>query len=125
MRMDYTKCVEFVRKFASPGELHELMRPASKPYRYAHTTIHLTYFSMPDWLAVMSAAKSPEGTGSGDKPIYDVLRAMALESDIGAVVDFMRFDSMEPPERERLFRRLVIGYKLATEWHQRTVSDCL
>ncbi len=125
MRMDYTKCVEFVRKFASRGELHELMRPASKPYRYAHTTIHLTYFSMPDWLAVMSAAKSPEGTGSGDKPIYDVLRAMALESDIGAVVDFMRFDSMEPPERERLFRRLVIGYKLATEWHQRTVSDCL
>jgi hypothetical protein len=125
MSMDYNKCVEFMRKCASRGEFHELMRPASKPYRYMRTTIHLTYFSMPDWLAVMSAAKSPAGTGSGVEPIYDVLRAMALEGDIGAVVDFMRFDSMNPPERERLFPRLVIGYRFAVERHQKTIADCL
>ena len=78
MKMDYTECVEFVRKYASRGELHELMRPASKPYRYTKTTIHLTYFSMPDWLAILSAARWPEGTGSGEEPIRQVLRVMAL-----------------------------------------------
>jgi hypothetical protein len=123
--MDYTKCVEFVRKYASRGELHELMRPASKPYRYAKTTIHLTYFSMPDWLAIISAARWPEGTGSGEEPIRKVLRAMAMESDISAVLDFMSLDRMEPPERERLFRRLVVGYKIAAEGHQKSVADCL
>ena len=125
MKMDYTECVEFVRKYASRGELHELMRPASKPYRYIKTTIHLTYFSMPDWLAVLSAARWPQGTGSGDEPIRQVLRAMALESDISAVLDFMSLDRMAPPERERAFRRLVFGYKIAVEGHQKSVADCL
>ena len=125
MRMDYTKCVEFVRKYASRGELHELMRPASKPYRYIKTTIHLTYFSMPDWLAIISAARWPQGTGSGEDPIREVLRAMAMESDISAVLDFMSLDRMAPPERERAFRRLVFGYKIAAEGHQKSVADCL
>ena len=125
MRMHYTKCVEFVRKYASRGELHELMRPASKPYRYTKTTIHLTYFSMPDWLAILSAARWPEGTGSGEEPIRQVLRVMALESDISAVLDFMSLDRMAPPERERAFRRLVFGYKIAVEGHQKSVADCL
>lgn len=124
-RMDYTKCVEFVRKYASRGELHELMRPASKPYRYTKTTIHLTYFSMPDWLAIISAARSPSGTGAGEEPIRDVLRAMAMEIDISAVLDFMSLNRMEQPERERLFRRLVFGYKIAAERHQKSVADCL
>ena len=124
MRMDYTECVEFVRKYASRGELHELMRAASKPYRYIKTTIHLTYFSMPDWLAIISAAGSPQGTGSGEKPILDVLRAMAMESNVSAL-DFMLLHRMEPPERERLFRRLVFGYKIAAEQHQKSVADCL
>ena len=61
MRMDYTECVEFVRKYASRGELHELMRAASKPYRYIKTTIHLTYFSMPDWLAVFKCCEMAPG----------------------------------------------------------------
>jgi len=61
MRMDYTKCVELVRKYASRSELHELMRPASKPYRYIKTTIHLTYFSMPDWLAVFKCCEMAPG----------------------------------------------------------------
>jgi hypothetical protein len=125
MRMDYTKCVEFVRKHASRGELHELMRPASKPYRYTKTTIHLTYFSMPDWLAILSAARWPQGTGSGEEPIRQVLRVMALESDIDAVLDFMKLDRMAPPERERAFRRLVFGYKIAVKGHQDSVADCL
>src|SRR5712691_5519548 len=125
MRMHYTKCVEFVRQFASRGELHELMRPASKPFRYTKTTIHLTYFSMPDWLAIISAARWPQGTGSGEEPIREVLRAMAMESDISAVVDFMWLNSMEPPERERLFHRLVFGYKMAAKRHQESVADCL
>jgi len=125
MRMDYTECVEFVRKYASRGGLHELMLPASKPFRFTKTTIHLTYFSMPDWLAIISAAGSPQGTGSGDEPILDVLRAMAMESNVSAVLDFMWLNSMEPPERERLFRRLVFGYKIAAERHQKSVADCL
>jgi hypothetical protein len=123
MRMDYTKCVEFVRKYASRSELHELMRPASKPYRYAKTTIHLTYFSMPDWLAILSAARWPQG--SGEEPIRQVLRVMALESDIDAVLDFMKLDRMAPPERERAFRRLVLGYKIAANGHQDSIADCL
>jgi hypothetical protein len=110
--MDYTRCVEFVRQHASRGELHELMRPASKPYRYTKTTIHLTYFSMPDWLAILSAARWPQGTGSGEEPIRQVLRVMALESDIDAVLDFMKLDRMAPPERERAFRRLVLDTRL-------------
>src|SRR5882757_551718 len=125
MKMDYTECVEFVRKHASRGELHELMRPASKPYRYTKTTIHLTYFSMPDWLAIISAARSPQGTGSSEEPIREVLRAMAMESDISAVLDFMSLNRMEPPEGERAFRRLVFGYKIAAEGHQKSVADCL
>jgi hypothetical protein len=125
MRMDYKKCVEFVRKYASPGELQELMRPASKPFRYTKTTIQLTYFSMPDWLAIISAARWPQGTGSGEEPIREVLRAMAMESDISAVLDFMSLDRMEPRERERAFRRLVFGYKIAAEGHQKSVADCL
>jgi hypothetical protein len=125
MRMDYTKCVEFVRKYASRGELHELMRPASMPYRYTKTTIHLTYFSMPDWLAILSAARWPQGTGSGEEPIRQVLGAMAMESDISAVLDFMSLDRMAPPERERAFRRLVLGYKIAVEGHQKSIVECL
>jgi hypothetical protein len=123
--MDYTKCVEFVRKYASRSELHELMRPASKPYRYAKTTIHLTYFSMPDWLAILSAARWPQGTGSGEKPIREVLTAMVLESDFDAVLNFMMLDGMAPPERERTFRRLVVGYKIAVKGHQDSVAKCL
>jgi hypothetical protein len=123
--MDYTECVEFVRKFASRGGLHELMLPASKPFRFTKTTIHLTYFSMPDWLAIISAARWPQGTGSSEEPIRDVLRAMAMESDISAVLDFMSLNRMEPPARERLFRRLVFGYKIAAERHQKSVADCL
>src|SRR5262245_31592478 len=106
MRLDYKKCVEFVRKYALPVERHGLIGAASKPYRYQKTTIHLTYFSMPDWLAVISAARWPQGTGSGEEPIRDVLGAMAMESDISAVLGFMRLDGMEPTGRERLFRSL-------------------
>ena len=124
MRMDHAKCVEFVRRYAFPGELHGLMQAASKPYRYKRTTIHLTYFSMPDWLAVVSAAASPAGTESGTEPIVDALRAMATEGDL-SILDFLLFDVMEPSERERLFRRLVIGYRMATEQHQKSVADCL
>jgi hypothetical protein len=50
---------------------------------------------------------------------------MALESDISAVLDFMSLDRMAPPERERAFRRLVLGYKIAAEGHQKSVADCL
>jgi hypothetical protein len=50
---------------------------------------------------------------------------MALESDITAVLDFMSLDRMAPPERERTFRRLVFGYKIAVEGHQKSVADCL
>jgi len=100
------------------------MQAASKPYRYKRTTIHLTYFSMPDWLAVVSAAASPAGTESGTEPIVDALRAMATEGDL-SILDFLLFDVMEPSERERLFRRLVIGYRMATEQHQKSVADCL
>src|ERR1700730_7183971 len=125
MRMNYEKCVEFVRKHASRGELHELMQPASKPYRYAKTTIHVTYFSMPDWLVILSAARWPQGTGSGEEPIREVLRVMALESDIDAVLDFMKLDGMAPPDRERAFRRLVFGYKIAVKGHQDSVAYCL
>ena len=50
---------------------------------------------------------------------------MALESDIDAVLDFMKLDRMAPPERERAFRRLVLGYKIAAEGHQKSVADCL
>jgi Effector protein len=123
MRMDFDKCVELVRKYGSRDDPRELMKAASKPYR--KTKIQLTYLSMPDWLAVMSAARSPAGTGSGEEPIYDALRGMAWESDIGAVLDFMWFDSMQPTQRELLFHRLVVAYKFAVERHQKTIADCL
>ena len=50
---------------------------------------------------------------------------MALESDIDAVLDFMKLDRMAPPERERAFRRLVLGYKIAANGHQDSIADCL
>ena len=50
---------------------------------------------------------------------------MALESDIDAVLDFMSLDRMAPPERERAFRRLVLGYKIAANGHQDSIADCL
>jgi hypothetical protein len=124
MSMDYEMCVKFVRKYAFPSELHELMRTPSKPYRYQKTTIHLTYLSMPDWLAVISAAASPASTGSADEPIVEVLRDMAMEGS-PALLDLLWFKSMEPSEHERLFRRLVFAYKEAAEQHQKSLSDCL
>jgi hypothetical protein len=124
MSMDYETCAQLVRKYALPGELHDLMRTASKPYRYQKTTIHLTYLSMPDWLAVISAAASPASTGSADEPIVEVLRDMVLEGS-PAALDILWFDSMAPSERERLFRRLVLAYKKAAERHQASVADCL
>src|SRR5215469_3430432 len=101
MAMDYKKCVEFILKHATPGQRHALMGAPSKPWRYNKTTIHLTYFSMPDWLAVLSAAKSPASTGQSADLMLDVLRAMAMESTVTAVTDFMMLNCMEPAERKR------------------------
>jgi hypothetical protein len=125
MKMDFEKCVAFVRKYALPGERLALMGAPSKPYRNQKTTIHLTYFSMPDWLAVISAARWPQGTGSAEEPIRDVLGAMAMESDISAVLGFLKLLAGEPIEREPLFRQLVLAYRIAVNQHQKSVADCL
>jgi hypothetical protein len=126
MGMDYEKCVAFVRKYATPAELRDLMRAASKPYRYKKTTIHLTYFSMPDWLAIVSTAARPGAAVPGrDEPFVDVLREMAMEGSISAVLDFVMINCIEPAERKRLFPRLVAGYKAAAERHQESVAHCL
>ena len=98
--MDFRKCVEFVQKYGSRAEFRDLTRVASRPYRFGQTTIHLTYFSMPDWLAIISAARSPQG--NADKPNIDVLRAMAMESSIPAVLDFLWLDCLEPSSRDHV-----------------------
>ena len=125
MAMDYKKCVEFILKYATPGQRHELMGAPSKPWRHNKTTIHLTYFSMPDWLAVLSAAKSPASTGHSEDLMVDVLRGMAIESTVTAVADFMMINCMEPAELKRFFPRLLFGYKTATEQHQKSIADLL
>jgi len=124
--MDYDDSVKFVRKYAYPAELHDLLRAPSKPYRYGHTTIHLTYFSMPDWLSVLSSVALHTNRAGDRAPIVDVLRAMSIESGLSsAVTDFMWLNAMAPAEREKLFHRLTIAYKSAAEQHQKSVADCL
>jgi hypothetical protein len=123
--MDYDDFVKFVRKHAFPGELHDILRAPSRPYRYGQTTIHLTYFSMPDWLAVLSAAALHKNSAGDQAPIVDVLRSMALEGDASSVIDFMWLNSMTPADRDRTFRRLVLGYRTAAQQHQKSVEDCL
>ena len=125
INMDYQDAIGFVRKHAFPSERHELLPAPTRPYRYGKTTIHLTYFSMPDWLAVLSAAALHK-TGDESTPVIDVLRSMALESDLpSTVIDFMWLNCMVPADRERTFHRLVLAYKTAAEQHQRSVEDCL
>jgi len=125
MRLDFNECVVFVKKFALPGEPLGLMGAPSTRYKYAKTTINITYFSMPDWLAVISAARWPTGTGSGDDPIRDVLGAMAMESDISAVLGFLKLLGGQPIKREPLFRQLVLAYRVAVNQHQKSVTDYL
>lgn len=124
INMDYDDAVGFVRKHAFPSERHELLRAPTRPYRYGKTTIHLTYFSMPDWLAVLSAAALHK-TDDESTPVIDVLRSMALEGDASSVIDFMWLNRMTPADRERTFHRLVMAYKSAAKQHQKSVEDCL
>lgn len=124
--MDYDDSVRFVRSHAFPGELHDLLRAPSRPYSYGRTTIHLTYFSMPDWLAVLSGASSHTNRAGDAAPIVDVIRGMSIESDLSsAVIDFLWLNGMAAAERERLFRRLAFAYKTAAAQHQKSVADCL
>jgi hypothetical protein len=123
--MDFDQSVAFVRKYAVPGELLSLRQAPSTSYKYNKATIHLTYYSMPDWLAVISAARWPKATGSGEEPIQDVLWAMAIESNTSAVMDFVRLLEGKQVESRQLFRQLVLAYRTAVNEHQRSVAECL
>ncbi|MBV9564112.1 MAG: hypothetical protein JOY90_27255 [Bradyrhizobium sp.] len=123
MAMDFNQCVAFVRKYASKSEFHGLTQAPSK--QYGKTKINLTYYSMPDWLAVISAARWPQWTGSAEEPIRDVLGAMAMESDIAAVLGFMKLLAGQPIEPATLFPQLVLAYRTAVNQHQNSVAGYL
>ncbi len=125
MGWDYKQCVDFLRKNASAADFRDLMRTASRPYTYKHTKISLTYYSMPDWLAILDVAALPGAavpTAAG--PVDAVLRAMSVEAvrpAVGAVI----VDSLEPAARKRAFASLVAAYRSAAKTHQDGVAGCL
>ena len=123
MAMDFDQCVAFVRKYASKSEFHGLTQAPST--QYGKTKINLTYYSMPDWLAVISAARWPKATGSGEEPLRDVLGAIAMESDISAVLGFMKLLDGQPIEPAKLFPQLVLAYKTAVNQHRNSVTGFL
>jgi hypothetical protein len=125
MGMDYKQCVAFLRKYASPAELRDLMRTAATTFSYKHTRIFLTYYSMPDWLAITDTAAVPGAAVPGAEPFGDVLRAMSVESARPAVGAFIIDNSLESSVRKGAFRHLVEAYKSAAKEHQKSVADCL
>ena len=52
MSWDYDRCVEYVKKNASLAMGRELLAPLARPYSQKFANISLTYYSMPDWLAI-------------------------------------------------------------------------
>lgn len=52
MGWDYDQCVEYVKKNAGPALRPGLLAPLSRPYGPKFANVSISYYSMPDWLAI-------------------------------------------------------------------------
>jgi hypothetical protein len=123
MGWDFKKCVDFIQKNASRAD-SDVMKVASRPYGHRHK-ISLTYYSMPDWLAIATTAVMPGGAlPSAKGPVVNVLIEMELEAGRSLSEVFL-FKFMSPTDLEHAFASLVAAYRRAAKNHQDGVAALL